>query len=141
MSSLDSAPFGMVPPEHLEASWGRIAPFIQRAILESAVQSDTTDDILRQSLDGESQVWVYGSPDNIKLVVTTKIKSFDNYGMVCLLEYTAGEDLAICQHVFSKLKQWSEDVGCRKIIMYGRDGWRRVLASLGVKPVGTIYEG
>lgn len=141
MSLLDNMPFGIVPDSYLEKHWEKLAPFIQRAIKESAVQSDTTDDVLEQSLNGESQVWVYGTPDDIKLVVTTKIKLFDNYGNVCIIEYTAGQDLAICQYVFSKIKQWSEDTGCRKIIMYGRDGWKRVLGKLGVKAVGTIYEG
>jgi len=122
----------LLTPQQVVTYWRTIEPAIASA-LESSVNESTTYDYLTWLQDPQSyQCWVVQKDNEIINVSITKINNYATHKSLHLVTTTGingarWESYKTAHHI---IEQFARDQGCRRIEMYGRKGWSRVLDKL-----------
>ncbi len=91
------------------------------------------NDIKEFCKQGAMQLWlVVSDSDTVLATVVTEIRSYPNY-KVCDARIVTGKQLDKWHHHVTDLETWAKDQGCRKIELFARPGWEKVM-----KPKGYV---
>ena len=131
-----------IPPGHVSNVFADVKPYFDKAVARTRGRL-VTDDLLRQVLVGESQLWVAFDDEQenkIKGIVVTTIKNYPHKRMVDMT-FCAGEQLdSWCDLVFNLVEEWAINNNLDGMEFVGRAGWRKVLAKHGMRETYRLFE-
>lgn len=83
-------------------------------------------DIKRMIRDGKAQCWVSMLDGELEGALVTQVQKFPT-GSVCLLWIISGRNMREWIGDLDKIIEWARLVGCTKMRLHGRKGWKKVL--------------
>lgn len=110
--------FEPVPHNAVLDVWDASRKLIQRAI--DVRGEHTLKEVKHSLLERDRQLWL-GLEDGVRAILVTQVKK-----PVCYVELCAGEGMK-CLQFLKVVEQWAREVGCVKMDIKGRKGWKRVL--------------
>jgi len=122
----------LLTPKQVVEHWRTIEPAIASA-LESSVGESTTYDYLTWLQDpNHYQCWVVQDEEIIVNVSITKINTYATHKSLHLVTTTGinGGRWDSYKEAHHTIEDYARGRGCRRIEMYGRKGWSRVLGKL-----------
>lgn len=111
-----------------ERTW----PWLEAAINTIDEPTHTKDHIWQRLEAGRAQLWPLSQS-----AVVTEIVGYDN-GIQHLRLWLAGGDLDELRAFVPQLEAFGRDNGCSKVVIIGRKGWTRALASQGYSEPKTV---
>jgi hypothetical protein len=129
---LDNTEVIQLSPETIMQYWEVIDKAISSALVYSMEEADSYS-YLRKFSDNTYQCWaVVNSDKKIINVTVTKVNHYDKHkSLHLLLTSSVGnskwEEYKEAHHA---IEQYARKQGCKRIEMYGRKGWSRVLDKL-----------
>jgi len=112
--------------------WKEIEPLINSALAHSVDEADTYH-YLNKLATEEYQCWaVLTSEEDILNISITRINKYPNHKSLHLLTTTSVGDSKWKEYkeAHHAIEQYAREQGCKRIEMYGREGWSRVLNNL-----------
>jgi hypothetical protein len=112
--------------------WKTIEPAIAAALERSADESDTYHYLNKLSTN-DYQCWVVLTPEEeVVNVSITRVNNYPNHKSLHLLTTTSvgngkWKEYKEAHHA---IEQYAREQGCKRIEMYGRKGWSKVLSKL-----------
>ena len=91
------------------------------------------DDIKDLCKQGAMQLWlVVDETDEVLATVVTELRNYPNF-KVCDARIVTGRHMEKWQHHVEDLEIWAKAKGCKKMELFARPGWERVM-----KPKGYV---
>lgn len=123
-----------VAPSLMVRVWGRVSDMIERGyeIGDDFMPADMLDRLL----SSRTQLWVaISEPDGvIHAAMTTELIPMRS-GLVCWMCQAAGTRLKDWKAFHLKIEEYARAEGCVKVVLRGRDGWRRALEGYEIRTV------
>jgi hypothetical protein len=118
-------------PEEIDKIWPLVKDKVQAALNRNHNFRDHTD-VKENCKNGVEQLWVIvDKKDNVHGVCITQIMQQPNYN-VGLVRIATGHDLPLWVDKIKEFENWAENkFSCKKIEIYGRPGWKKMLTPLG----------
>ena len=118
-------------PEEIDKIWPLVKDKVQAALDRNHNFRDHTD-VKENCKNGVEQLWVIADKkDNVHGVCITQIMQQPNYN-VGLVRIATGHDLPLWVDKIKDFEQWAfHNCNCKKIEIYGRPGWKKMLTPLG----------
>jgi hypothetical protein len=121
-------------PEEIEKIWPLVKGHVQKA-LERNHEGRTLmnqEHVKELCVKGLKQLWVISDDqENVKGVCISEIVKYPNYN-VGIVNIATGNDLPLWVDKIKDFEQWAfHNCGCKKIEVYGRPGWKKMLEPLG----------
>ena len=118
-------------PEEIEKIWPLVKDKIQSALDRNHNFRDHKD-VKKSCKEGTEQLWVIvDNKDNVYGVCITQIMKHPNYN-VGLVRIATGENLPLWVDKIKEFETWAlQHFNCKKIEIYGRPGWKKMLTPLG----------
>jgi len=118
-------------PEEIDKIWPLVKDKVQAALDRNHNFRDHTD-VKENCKNGVEQLWVIADKkDNVHGVCITQIMQQPNYN-VGLVRIATGHDLPLWVDKINEFENWAEKkFSCKKIEIYGRPGWKKMLTPLG----------
>jgi len=118
-------------PEEIDKIWPLVKDKVQAALDRNHNFRDHTD-VKKNCKNGVEQLWVIADKkDNVHGVCITQIMQQPNYN-VGLVRIATGHDLPLWVDKINEFENWAEKkFNCKKIEIYGRPGWKKMLTPLG----------
>lgn len=111
--------------ETLPELWIHAKPHIERFSAETLLIS--ADDMYRDILTGNKQLWMTEGDGRVQAVVITQIYPTMK-GPICCVWAACGESgIEKLLDVLAEIEKWAISLDCVAIEIRGRKGWRRVL--------------
>ena len=89
------------------------------------------EDIKALCKQGAMQLWlVLGENDEVLATVVTELRIYPNY-KVCDARIVTGRDMHKWQHHVKDLETWAKGKGCKKIELFARPGWEKIMKPKG----------
>jgi hypothetical protein len=121
-----------IPPDQVRVIWLRVAPLLKSAI--DRTQLSNWDDVANDILAGKSLLWLCIEDERILCAGATALRKTD-FGLACVIVACGGADRAKWVHLLAKIEDYAMAEGCKRIRMFGRGGWRRVLKGYRLQSV------
>jgi len=88
--------------------------------------------ILEYLKEGTMQLWMAIDKDTnaVLCVCVTEIRQYPNF-KVCDLRITTGNDYERWYDYMDSICKWAKSNGCKKMEVFARPGWERILKSKG----------
>lgn len=120
-------------PEEIDKIWPLVKDKVQAALDRNRNFRDHTD-VKKNCKKGIEQLWVISDKkDNVHGVCISQIMEQPNYN-IGLVRIATGHDLPIWVDKINEFENWaSNNFNCKKIEIYGRPGWKKMLTPLGYK--------
>lgn len=127
-SSLDLVVF---QPFEVASVWILVKYLIQKACDRSGAFADA-EDVKRWLEKGTMQLWVaFDNQDKkIKCVTVTELRQYPKY-KVCDCRITTGTDYKNWVDFMDNVVNWARAMGCKKMEIFTRPGWERILKRKG----------
>jgi len=122
----------LLTPKQVVEHWRTIESAIASA-LKSSVGESTTYDYLTWLQDPEHyQCWAVQDEEKIVNISITKINTYATHKSLHLITTTGinGGRWDTYKEAHHTIEDYARCIGCRRIEMYGRKGWSRVLNKL-----------
>jgi len=122
----------LLTPQQVVTHWRTIEPAILSA-LESSVNESTAYDYLTWLQDPNYyQCWVVQKDNEIINISVTKINTYATHKSLHLITTTGinGNRWDTYKEAHHTIEDYARRQGCRRIEMYGRKGWSRILSKL-----------
>ena len=118
-------------PEEIDKVWPLVKDKIQEALNRNFNPKDHWH-VKEQCKNGLEQLWVIvDDKDDIHGVCVSSIVKQPNYN-VGIVNMATGHDLPLWVDQIKEFEKWaSKNYGVKKIEIFGRPGWKRMLAPLG----------
>jgi len=118
-------------PEEIDKIWPLVKDKVQAALDRNHNFRNHTD-VKENCKNGVEQLWVIADKkDNVHGVCITQIMQQPNYN-IGLVRIATGHDLPLWVDKIKEFENWAESkFGCKKIEIYGRPGWKKMLTPLG----------
>jgi hypothetical protein len=117
-----------INPDSLRCIWPVAKPLLRRATLRTGLCAFA--DIEQDILVGKALLWLAlsGTRDDVTIdaVATTRLELTDA-GKVCVITACAGKDMARWLPLIRGIEDYAKAEGCRRVRIFGRKGWLRVL--------------
>ena len=113
-----------IDPQHVRSIWPLVAPLLRRAISKTGLSAFAT--IERDVLDGVSLLWVAWNGQAIEAAASTSLQ-WTEAGKVCVITACAGAGISRWRSLIRGIETYAEAEGCRRVRIFGRKGWARVL--------------
>ena len=122
----------------VEKIWPLARDLVQLACdTNGAFDSDDIKDLCRQ---GAMQLWlVVSDSDTVLATVVTELRSNPNY-KVCDARIVTGTQMEKWHHHVSDLEKWAKGEGCKKMELYARPGWEKIMKPKGYKKTHVQIE-
>lgn len=121
---------GVTGRDQLIATWPEVAPILNRAV--QVYNEHTLEEIFQSLLERKRQLWVTGR-DKIDCVLITQIIN-EKDQKTCFVELYAGRGIESVRFL-SDIEAWAKSIGCNRIRLSGRKGWKRVLKNYKLKKI------
>ena len=118
-------------PEEIDKIWPLVKDKVQAALDRNHNFRNHTD-VKKNCKNGVEQLWVIADKkDNVHGVCITQILQQPNYN-VGLVRIATGHDLPLWVDKINEFENWAKkEFSCKKIEIYGRPGWKKMLTPLG----------
>ena len=85
-------------------------------------------DVKRYIREGSMQLWMANAKESNKVicVCVTEIRKYPNF-KVCDLRIAIGQEFHRWVDFMDKICEWAKRNGCRKMEIFARPGWERIL--------------
>ena len=121
-------------PEEIDKVWPLVKDKVQSALERNHKGKTLMDNqhVKEMCKQGVKQLWVtVDKEDNFKGVCISEIARYPNYN-VGVVNIATGNDLPQWIDKINVFEKWAfENCGCKKIEVYGRPGWKKMLEPLG----------
>ena len=117
-----------VDPKLVHLIWPHVTPLLRRAIARTGISAFA--DIEREVLSGDALLWIAvseGSATAIEAVASTSLQQTDT-GKICVITACAGTSMTRWLPLVAGIEAYARDEGCKRVRIFGRQGWLRVLA-------------
>jgi len=127
-----SASLVCVDPKRINEIWPYARELIKSAIERTGLSnfSDIETDVLR----GDQLLWLAWNGKAIEAAATTHLVKINNKKLL-ILTACAGHDRSRWLPVREKIEAYAKAEGCKRIRLYGRKGWQRVLPDYRVEHI------
>ena len=115
-----SAELVCVDPERIYEVWPHAWHLIKSAIEKTNLSR--FEDIALQVLEGRQLLWLAWDGQKIEAAATTQLLPD-----VCVLTACGGNDRQHWLPLLEQIEKYAADEGCKRMRLYGRKGWERVL--------------
>jgi hypothetical protein len=122
----------LLTPQQVIAHWRIIEPAIVSALASSVGESTSYDYLTWLQDPALYQCWAVQDEEKIINISVTKINTYATHKSLHLITTTGtnGAQWDSYKTAHHTIEQFARDQGCRRIEMYGRKGWSRVLDKL-----------
>ena len=119
--------------EKVKEVWILVKELIQKACDYSDGFADA-EDFKKWLEQGTMQLWVAWDNEEkkVRCVCITEVRQYPKY-KVCSCKITTGNSFKLWVDFMDYVMEWAKEEGCRKMEIYTRPGWERIL-----KPKGFI---
>ena len=116
--------------DQVEKVWPLAEKLVDAACKEHGGYDAT--DILEFLKGGHMQLWmaIDGEDNKVICVCVTEIRQYPNF-KVCDLRITTGEQYERWFGYMDQICKWAKSEGCKKMEVFARPGWERILKSRG----------
>jgi hypothetical protein len=118
----------------IERNWDHIAPHLERVAAKFPFDVDPAQvrEDLKRAL---RQLWGYHDGENVTVICVTEIQH-----PVCWLRICAGTETSPHQidAGIAEIESWARSIGCTRIRLAGRRGWKRRLS--GYRQIAVTLE-
>jgi hypothetical protein len=123
---------------HLVADyWDLVNPYIKDA-LEYEDVAITPWDVFLDVKEGRKQLWIITKGQEIYSVIVTHIEEIYKKKKL-IFRYCAGHDIKEWFYMITKFFDYAKKNECVGILVYGRRGWQKLLATSGFQEKATIF--
>jgi len=120
--------------EEIDKIWPLVKEKVQAALERNHEGKTLMDDhhVKEMCKTGLKQLWVtVDKNDNFKGVCISEIVQYPNYN-VGVVNIATGTDLPLWVDKINEFEKWAfEKADCKKLEVYGRPGWKKMLEPLG----------
>lgn len=109
-----------VDPARIDEVWPHAKHLIERAI--KATNLSRCEDIESDILEGRQLLWLAWDGERIEAAAATQLLP-----ELCVLTACGGENLPHWLPLLEQIEKYAADEGCKRMRIYGRKGWERVL--------------
>lgn len=119
--------------EELARTWGNIVDMVDRSLVHGS-GSVTSHHLLCQALSGIAQVWVREDEwGTIHGVAITRFEQFATFKALAICVTTSDGWFKHGPEVLEMLEEFGRQSDCKKMMVYGRRGWKKALEKYGYK--------
>ncbi len=130
----------MIPTEHCQEMWGRVAKLLKPAVKSSRGRW-TMANCLESLIDGRQNLWVaYDSNKVIKAAATTLITTYPNRKLLGIQFLGGTESKGWMDEAMPIFRRFARDNDCSGIEAIGRYGLWGILKHYGLSRSSIIYE-
>lgn len=124
--------------DEVDKVWSLAEPWVQKAC-ETNGGFDAKH-ILEFLKSGHMQLWMAIGEDNkVFCVCVTEIRQYPNF-KVCDLRITTGEQYERWVGFMDSICKWARQNGCKKMEVFARPGWERILKQQGFRKTHVQIE-
>lgn len=127
-------------PEEIDRIWSLVEDLIQSACDRAGGFADAEH--IRQILkNARMQLWVVWDVENQKVlcVCVTELREYPKY-RICDIKITVGRGMKTWFHFIDHIMEWAKKQGCKKMEVFARPGWKKILESRGFKQTHVQIE-
>lgn len=129
----------LVPSDHVDVVWNRVAPLLQKATDLSGGRY-VISDVLIQLLDGERHLFIAYDDAGIHGAITAGTTYYPRK-QFCTLHFCGGVQMNLWfEPMLQYLEAWARDTGCDGLEFFGRDGWKRWMEPQGYTQQYRLFE-
>tara|TARA_R110000764_G_scaffold65594_3_gene137262 strand:- start:219 stop:632 length:414 start_codon:yes stop_codon:yes gene_type:complete len=107
---------------------------LARDLIQKACDTNgafNAEDIKEKCKQGSMQLWlVVDETDKVLATVVTEIRTYPNY-KVCDARIVTGIQMSRWHHHVEDLEAWAKEEGCKKMELFARPGWEKVMKPKG----------
>ena len=116
---------------------------LARDLVQSACETNDSfdaEDIKEFCKQGAMQLWLVVSDfDTVLATVVTEVRNYPNY-KVCDARIVTGQKMKLWIHHLADLEKWAKDQGCKKMELFARPGWEKIMKKKGYKKTHVQIE-
>jgi hypothetical protein len=124
-----------VPPKETWRIWPRVEAFLRGGQKAGGEYFDKVSTLI-DLRTGHLLLWIAYQDQKILAAALTRLIKGDD--LVCQLVTIGGSGMRRWVHLRSEIESYARDEGCSRMRLYGRAGWKRVLADY--QQTGIILE-
>lgn len=124
--------------DEVEKVWPLAKELVQKACQTNG--GFNAEHILEFLKEGTMQLWMAIDEDNkVICCCVTEIRQYPNF-KVCDLRITTGEQFERWVDYMDNICEWAKSNGCKKMEVFARPGWERILKHKGFKKTHVQIE-
>jgi len=125
--------------DQVEKVWPLAKPYVEKACETNG--GFNAEHILEFLQSGLMQLWmaVDGKTNQVICVCVTEIREYPNF-KVCDLRITTGEQFERWFNYMDQICEWARKEGCKKMEIFARPGWERILKHKGFRKTHVQIE-
>ncbi len=115
-------------PKRVHEIWPLAAPLLHAAIARTGLSAFA--DLERDILRGDALLWLaVGGGEGAPMIEATASTSLQltDAGKVCVITACSGKDMTRWLPLIAGIETYAKEEGCRRVRIFGRKGWLRVL--------------
>tara|TARA_S200002703_G_C3695710_1_gene213645 strand:- start:299 stop:712 length:414 start_codon:yes stop_codon:yes gene_type:complete len=116
---------------------------LAKSFIEKACKTNggfNAEHILEYLKEGKMQLWMAVKPNNkVICCCVTEVRQYPNF-KVCDLRITTGEQFEKWVGFMDDICDWAKSIGCKKMEVFARPGWERILKNYGYKKTHVQIE-
>jgi hypothetical protein len=113
-----------VDPNRVHEIWPHVSPLLRAACIRTRLNAFA--DIEADILAGRSLLWLAWNGRAIEAAVATILINSE-IGKVCIITVCGGSDMKRWLPLIGQIEGYARAEGCKRVRIYGRKGWLRVL--------------
>lgn len=124
MSASGDCQLVCVDPKEVHKVWPHVARMIRAAVLRTNLSH--THDVEYDIMNGDALLWLAWNGQKIEAAASTIIRETDSEKL-CVLTACGGENMHRWVPLLELIENWARGEGCKRVRIYGREGWLRIL--------------
>ena len=116
----------LIPTADIDHVWKYASTLLQKAIDRNPGEH-TTETIYQNLIDGKYQLWTGYYMGKIIYAGVSRIVTYPTGDSSCELMYLGGTHMQYWLDHLPIVEKWAQHNGCKKVDIYGREGWYRML--------------
>jgi len=121
-----------VDPKRVREVWPHVSPLLKAACYRTGLNAFR--DIEADILAGRSLLWMAWNGRTVESAAATILINSE-IGKVCIVTACGGSDMKRWLPLIGRIETYAKAEGCRRVRIYGRKGWLRVLEGFEEKHV------
>lgn len=124
-----------IPVESLKELWPMARPYLEKAIKKGEYGYDI-EDIKISCEIGEYILWIVR---NGNAAIILEVSDYP-FGKQCDIVMLGGDKMDGWLDELAEIEGWASRVGCNRMTLTGREGWKKKLTDYKVKTVTMVKE-
>ena len=115
----------MISPDDIDVVWDHISEYIQHVVDHSRGEA-TLEDYYEHISNGDMQLWVAVSKDDIMACMVTQIAPYPSKRVLRIIAL-GGIEMERWLEFLPDIEHWAMNMGCTSLEAWGRKGWLKIL--------------